>query len=235
MDEEIENLENSKTQFNENEINVNHKLMFTMVDGKICIAVTHTTYTQKCYICGTTSTEFNCIDKLLVRKMSTERLHFGISILQGYINCFEYLLRVAYKQFFEKWEARGSDKEKMAETKRRIQTQFKEKLGFIVDKPKPGFGNTNDGNTARRFFQNAEVSAEITNLDLELIKRIHNILIVISSGHEIDVEKLKTAKLFVEKYPWFYMSPTLHKNSEKIILENLAVKNPMQTSLINYC
>lgn len=38
----------------------------------------------------------------------------------------------------------------------------------------------------------------------------------ISSGHKIDVEKyriyvLNTAKLFVEKYPWYPMPPTVHK------------------------
>ena len=43
-------------------------------------------------------------------------------------------------------------------------------MGLIVDQPKPGFGNTNDGNTARRFFQNAEKSAEITKIDVNLKK-----------------------------------------------------------------
>lgn len=61
----------------------------------------------------------------------------------------------------------------MAETKSRIQEEFKKKPGLNVDQPKSGFGNSNDGNTARRFFQNAELSAEITKIDLEFIKRIH--------------------------------------------------------------
>ncbi|XP_030760540.1 uncharacterized protein LOC115885696 [Sitophilus oryzae] len=43
-------------------------------------------------------------------------------------------------------QARGSDKDIVAETKIHIQAQFKERPGFIVDKPKPGFGNTNDDN-----------------------------------------------------------------------------------------
>lgn len=38
-------------------------------------------------------------------------------------------------------------------------------MGLIVDKPKPGFGSTNDGNTARTFFKNSAVSSEITGID----------------------------------------------------------------------
>lgn len=45
---------------------------------------------------------------------------------------------------------------------------------------------------------------------------MHTILIVVSSGLEIDVNKFRefsynTARLFVKKYPWFNMPPTLHK------------------------
>lgn len=66
------------------------------------------------------------------------------------------------------------------------------------------------------FFLNAAVSAEITNLDLQLIQKMHNILIAMSSGYEIDVEKyrtyaIETAKYFVQKYPWYDMPPTVHK------------------------
>lgn len=42
-------------------------------------------------------------------------------------------------------------------------------MGLIVDKPKPVYGSTNDGNTARRFFQNPELSAKITGIVKELI------------------------------------------------------------------
>jgi hypothetical protein len=35
----------------------------------------------------------------------------------------------------------------------KIQNLFREKLGLLIDIPKPGFGTTNDRNTARRFFK----------------------------------------------------------------------------------
>lgn len=47
----------------------------------------------------------------------------------------------------------------MAEEKEKTQTRtnnikkgFRLQMGLIIDQPKPGFGTTNDENTARRFF-----------------------------------------------------------------------------------
>lgn len=36
-------------------ITVNYQVLFTMIDGKICNAITSTTFTFKCYLCGATS------------------------------------------------------------------------------------------------------------------------------------------------------------------------------------
>lgn len=79
-----------------------------------------------------------------------------------------------------------------------------------------GTGNTNDDNTARRFFKNPEKSAEITGIDFTLLKRFGNILSVIASGREInpitfDEYALATATLFVHLYPWYYMPASVHK------------------------
>lgn len=77
-------------------------------------------------------------------------------------------------------------------------------------------GNSNDGNTARRFFQNSEKAAKITGLDEVLIKRCGAILSVMSSGMQVHVHKfekycLETARLLTSKYPWYYMPVTVHK------------------------
>lgn len=63
---------------------------------------------------------------------------------------------------------------------------FKKEIGLVVDKPKPGFENSNDGNTARRFFANPEFSAEITGLDVTLIKNFDTLLRALSSGFDIN-------------------------------------------------
>lgn len=39
-------------------------------------------------------------------------------------------------------------------------------LGIQVDKPKQGFGSTNTGNVARKFFDNIDVVSEVTGIDL---------------------------------------------------------------------
>lgn len=79
-----------------------------------------------------------------------------------------------------------------------------------------GRGTTNDGNTARTFFRNAEKSAEITGVNINLIKRFKNILMVMASGQDINIDTfdeygVQTVKLFVSLYPWFYMPSSVHK------------------------
>ena len=53
--------------------------------------------------------------------------------------------------------------------KQKIQLDFRNKIGLIVDVPKPGFGNSNDGSTSRRFFADPELAAEILCIDYNLI------------------------------------------------------------------
>ncbi|CAH0550888.1 unnamed protein product [Brassicogethes aeneus] len=89
-------------------------------------------------------------------------------------------------------------------------------MGLLVDVPKAGFGNTNDGNTSRKFFNEPECSSRITGINLDLIRRFKVILEVISSGYSIDAEKydayaLETAKMYKDLYGWHPMSPTVHK------------------------
>ena len=73
-------------------------------------------------------------------------------------------------------------------------------MGILVDIPKVGFGNTNNGNTSRRFFNDPETSADITGVDFRLISRMKIILEVISSGHKIDVEKFRQYTLILQSF-----------------------------------
>lgn len=216
VDNEINALTNSTVLVRNRNVAVAHKLIFAMIDGKVCNALTDTSSTQKCFLCGATSKMFNNIEDMISRRVNTETLEFGLSVLHGWIRMFECLLHIAYKLPIKKWQARGKDKDIVAKNKARIQKEFKDRCGLIVDTPKPGFGNTNDGNTARRFFKNAELSAEITKIDLVLIKKIHIIMIAVASGFEIDVDRFRsyvheTARYFTSLYPWYNMSPTMHK------------------------
>lgn len=50
--------------------------------------------------------------------------------------------------------------------KKLIQQILWEKMGLIVDKPKiGGYGTTNDGNTARRAFENPNLLAQYLNFN----------------------------------------------------------------------
>lgn len=89
-------------------------------------------------------------------------------------------------------------------------------MGLLVDIPKSGFGNTNDGNTARRFFRNPDLVSSITGIDKTLIYRFSVILNCLSSSYEIDLNKFSkyaftTAELYVSLYKWYPMPPTVHK------------------------
>ncbi|CAH1992022.1 unnamed protein product [Acanthoscelides obtectus] len=100
--------------------------------------------------------------------------------------------------------------------KKQVQAEFRAKLSLIVDKPKPGYGSSNDGNTARIFFHNPQTSLDITGVDRELIETFAIILEVLASGCAIDMEKFaslleEARNLYIHLYKWYNMPDTVHK------------------------
>lgn len=186
-----------------------------MINAKVCNAATNTASTMNCYIYGKTSKEFNKLNKKSPE--NPDALKFGLSTLHDRIRLFESLLHLSYKIPLKKWQARTQEHKRIvAETKRKIQNDFKEEMGFLVDIPKAGFGNSNDGNTSRRFFSDPITSSRITEDDIKLIKKCNIILETLSNGHKINVKKFEcfaeeTAKLYVDLYGWYPMTSTMHK------------------------
>ena len=89
-------------------------------------------------------------------------------------------------------------------------------MGLIVDIPKQGSGTSNDGNTARRFFENPGIVSTITDIDENIIRRFGIILKTISCGFSINKEKFgvychETAELYVDLYNWYPMPASVHK------------------------
>ncbi|CAH0689249.1 unnamed protein product [Chilo suppressalis] len=216
--EQIKQLTGTKITFGSYEITVTHNLLFTMVDGKVCNSATNTTSAMRCYICKATSKDFNKLEKFIESETTElQNLEFGLSVLHARIRFFETLLHISYKLPIKKWQVRTqAEKAIIRVRKTNIQEAFKNELGLIVDVPKANFGNTNDGNTSRRFFNNIEISANITGIDKTLIERFAIILEVISSGYKINIEKFDsycqdTAKMYVELYSWYPMTTTVHK------------------------
>lgn len=215
VSEEINSLLPTISSVDGHEVSVKHELLFTMIDGKVCNAVTGTASSQKCYLCGATPKFMN--DESREFTPNSDNFSYGLSTLHAWIRCFECLLHISYRLDVKKWQLRdAADKINVKQRSVAIQSRFKNEMGLIVDKPKPGYGNTNDGNTARRFFGNSELSAEITGIDLNLIQNFNILLRALSSGYDLNIEKFsflakETKTLYLSLYSWYYMPVTVHK------------------------
>lgn len=215
--EKISNLQPTVFKEKDREYRITHSLQLTMVDGKVCNALSSVS-SSKCYICNALPSEMNKIDQCLDKKVDESKYEFGLSPLHALIRFFEYFVHVAYKLDVKKWQVRSANEQMLVAAKKKfVQTEFRERLGLIVDKPKSGgSGTSNDGNTARRFFSNSEISAEITGIKKDLIDRCWTILQCLNSGYNINTTKFKdftleTARELVAEYPWYYMPASVHK------------------------
>jgi hypothetical protein len=107
-------------------------------------------------------------------------------------------------------------KEKKEERRKKNNTgELFKKNGIKVDLVRQGIGSSNDGNTSRRFFENAGVVAELTGIDRDLIHRFSMILQAINSSAIIDAEKFgeycDTTVELQQLYSWYNMPNTVHK------------------------
>lgn len=124
LDVQISNLLPTKVIIKEKEFSIAHKLIFTMVDGKICNALSDTKSALRCYLCEATSKDFNNINTLIERPIKREHLSFGISVLHSWIRLFECLLHIAYKLPVKSWRVNKETERQIAENKNRIQKEF---------------------------------------------------------------------------------------------------------------
>lgn len=140
----------------------------------------------------------------------------------------ECLLHIAYRLEIKTWQVRSlENKQKVAQKKAMIKGQFEKQLDLLVDMPKQHAGNTNDGNTARVFFRNAEKSANITGININLIQRFHVILECLGSGYDINSEAFEnyaadTREMYLKEYSWYYMPVSVHKVlfHGKLVIDN---------------
>ena len=67
----------------------------------------------------------------------------------------------------------------------------------------------------KRSFCVAQVFADVTGVDVDVIKNLHTILAVIHCGRQVDWEKfhdfaVSTYRDVVKKYPWYYLPASVH-------------------------
>lgn len=198
-------------------IYVMHQLFFTMVDGKVCKTLTNTPSTSTCVVCLAKPKEMNDLDRVRVREEREETYKFGLSSLHAWIRFMELVLHISYNLSFMKWATITPEQKIEKKTKQKdVQVRFRNTIGLIIEKPIQGSGNTNDGNTARRFFANPELTANITGVNEILIRRFSIILHTMACGKPINAEKFgkycyETAEFYVDKYNWYYMPASVHK------------------------
>lgn len=214
---QIRNLEPTIVNVFGKTIKVVHILILSMIDGKVFQALADSSSSQKCLICGANPTDMNNLKTVIERPVREELLVYGLSTLHAWIRFMECILHIGYNMDFKKWKyVTANDKVLQTAAKERIQNDFRTQTGLIIDEAKHGHGNSNDGNTARRFFANPILTASITKVDVILITRFSIILQTLVSGCAVDPDKyheyaMDTAKRFVKKYFWFYMPTSVHK------------------------
>lgn len=211
MKEEIRNLIVSVC----GEFQVQHELHMTMIDGKVATIVSGTPSSATCSVCLLTPSKLNDLSLVKKKPIREQVLQLGLSVLHMWIRCMECLLHISYNLDFQKWSASGENKKLKEARKAQIQAEFR-KVGLQIDVVKQGYGTSNDGNTARRFFRDYEKTASILGIDEDLIKHFTVILQVISCGSAIDFDKFRTycwntATLYVDLYGWYYMPASVHK------------------------
>ena len=220
LQSQIDQLGNQLIPINNHLIECKLNFHLTMLDGKAKNGATDHASTQSCFICQAKPNDFNNLTNFTSGKFSEDLdcLKHGISPLHQWIRCLDAILHLGYKLGTGRWRMNKAlgDESVIQTKKRQIQKELKEKLGLVVDMPKPGgAGNTNDGNTARRLFQNYAVFAQATGVSEDLIYHFYILLCLINCRHQIDVPKFaayctETAMLWVEKYPWYKMPVSIH-------------------------
>lgn len=214
---EIDELLPTVLEIDGTRIIVLHQMHLTMLDGKVVTAITATPSNASCAICKATPKEMNDMQKLSKKSLVVENFKYGLSSLHAWIRCMECILHIAYRLEYKTWSARtDAKKESMTRAKERIQKEFRERVGLLVDYPRQGSGNSNDGNTARRFFRDPKLTSQITGVDIELIGRFAIILQTLACGIKIDSVKFKqyakeTVHIYLRSYDWFYMPSSVHK------------------------
>jgi hypothetical protein len=135
-------------------LSVSHNMVLTLIDGKICNAVTSTSSAQVCYVCGAAPKQMNRIDEIVKRDVDITTYRFGLSTLHVWIRFLDRFRHISYRLEIKKWQVRGEEDQRKAQNKKEtIQDLFKKEMGLLVHKVKSGGrGTPEDRNTARRIF-----------------------------------------------------------------------------------
>ncbi|GBN79834.1 hypothetical protein AVEN_218410-1 [Araneus ventricosus] len=112
---QIKELEPTKIFFDDLEISVTLTLIFCIVVGKVCNAVSSCSSTRTCYLCGAKPNEMTKLRVIPKKEVSKEFLSFAISPLHSWIRLMECVLQISYRLKIKTWQARRSEKGSLRE------------------------------------------------------------------------------------------------------------------------
>lgn len=214
--DQINSLGNTQIVRGDSSFSAFHEFRMTMVDMKICNVVTDNRSTRTCYCCGNSQKSFNDLS-IIGAPLAANTYEFGLSTLHALMRSMEFFLRLGYKKAIMKYTAVTEEEKKLVkDRKREVRKLFWDRLHLVVDTPRNGSGTSNTGNTARIFFAYFKITAEILDINEDIIRRMGLILEVIRSSSRVDVvalEELCTGlfKDYISEYKWYLLSPTVHK------------------------
>lgn len=116
-------------------LEIQHKLLLTMIDGKICNTLTQNSSSMRCYLCNAKPTEMNNIELALRRPVKEDFYELGLSPLHAWIRSYECLLHISYNLDFKKWSA-TSEESKTLQKKRKkeIHEKFRREVGRYLNR-----------------------------------------------------------------------------------------------------
>lgn len=98
------------------------------------------------------------MNNIVQKQVESDYYKFGMSSLHAWIQSMEYILHISYNLKIKKWSVRNiQEKTARLERKRKIQQEFRNKLGLLVDFVKQNVGTINDGNTSRGSLQSLQL------------------------------------------------------------------------------
>ena len=202
-------------------IEITHTWKKSMIDGKGRNAVSDNGSSQSCFLCKATPRSFNILDNFPNQFPTDPRLleeYGAFCNMHAWERAFDGLNSLSDKKIVDKWRVTDkAEKEAVAARKAERKKKMQEEFGLVVDTPRAGgSGTSNTGNTARRAFQEEQKFAEILEIDVELVHRIHVLLIAVNADIPLDEEAFRlygrqTAQLWVSQYGKFYMPVSLHQ------------------------
>ncbi|KAG5682814.1 hypothetical protein PVAND_012140 [Polypedilum vanderplanki] len=197
-------------------VTIKPKFYMTLIDGKV-FAILNDTSMQSCPICKRKPSQFNNESVWNTNQTDKKALNYGISPLHLWIRLFECVLHTGYKKVGN--NDRGGQTQEVKENKAIIQARFLNLFNMRVDFPNPKGGNSNTGNVARRAFADPELFAKCLGFEgeeVEIIRMLRNVLLCFSCQLPINTDKFREYckaifDLWMHLFPWFKMTPTLHK------------------------